>query len=226
MDNMVIRMDSPQEDEFFLLNAGARSFYEVFLLPEEGLNHLASLDPAAWTAPERERWLAGMGRLMRLLARPGKDRAVLKSPTHAFRIPLLRERFPDAVFIHLRRDPLEVFLSTRHTWRANARIYAFHRPSAERDLDPLILACHRLHRERMAEARQALGSRWCELDYADLARDPHGAIEAIYRQFGWPGFETVAPALSAYQRTHAEYRTNGFQPADETERKRLSEALA
>jgi len=226
MDNMVIRLDSPQEDEFFLLNAGARSFYELFLLPEEGLNHLESLDPGGWEAPERERWLAGMARLMRLLARPGKDRAVLKSPTHAFRIPLLRERFPDAVFIHLRRDPLEVFLSTRHTWRANARIYAFHRPSAERDLDPLILACHRLHRKRMVEARQTLGSRWCELDYPDLARDPLGAIEAIYRQFGWSGFESVAPALSAYQSAHADYRTNGFQVADEVERKRLCEALA
>jgi LPS sulfotransferase NodH len=151
---------------------------------------------------------------------------VLKSPTHAFRIPLLQARFPEAVFIHLRRDPLEVFLSTRHTWRANARIYALHRPSAERDLDPLILACHRLHRQRMAEARERLGPRWVELDYPDLVRDPVGALAAIYHRFGWPGFEAVAPALAAYQAAHADYRTNGFRAADEAEAKRLLEALA
>lgn len=226
MDNMVIRVDSPQEDEFFLLNAGARSFYELFLLPEEGLGHLEALDPAGWEAPERERWLTGMDRLLRVLARPGLERAVLKSPTHAFRIPLLQARFPGAVFIHLRRDPVEVFLSTRHTWRANARIYALHGPSAEQDLDPLILACHRLHRERMAEARERLGPRWAELDYPDLVRDPLGAIGALYRQFGWPGFEEVAPALAAYQAAHADYRTNGFRVADEAEAQRLREALA
>ena len=226
MDDMVIQLDSPQEDEFFFVNAGVRSFYELFLLPDEGLRHLEALDPAAWNAPERERWMAAMRRLMGMLSRSGKDRAVLKSPTHAFRLPLLQSLFPQAVFIHLQRDPLEVFLSTRHTWRANARIFALHRPSAERDLDGLILACHRLHRDRVAEGRKQLGPRWYDLDDADLAQDPVGAVERIYRYFGWPGFEASKPALAAYRDAHAGYRPNRFRVADEAEQDRLRAALA
>ena len=226
MDDMLIRLDSPQEDEFFLVNAGVRSFYELFLLPGENLRHLEALDPATWNAPERERWTAAMTRLMRTLSRSGRDRAVLKSPTHAFRVPLLQSLFPGSQFIHLRRDPLEVFLSTRHTWRANARIYALHRPSAERDLDDLILACHRLHRDRAAEDRQQLGPRWYDLEYSDLAQDPVGSVEAIYRHFGWPGFEDTRPALTAYRDAHAGYRPNRFPVIDEADRDRLRAALA
>lgn len=226
MDDMVIRADSPQEDEFFLLNAGARSFYELFLLPEEGERHLAALDPATWEAAARDRWLGAMDLLLGTLEGPGLGRAVLKSPTHAFRIPLLQARFPEAVFIHLRRDPEAVFLSTRHTWRANSRIFALHRPSAERDLDGLILACLRRHHACMEEGRRRLGPRWYDLDYADLVRDPVEALGALYRHFGWPGFGTLAPALAAYRERHADYRPNGFRIQDPADRARIRAALA
>jgi hypothetical protein len=225
MDNMVIRVDSPQEDEFFLLNAGARSFYELFLLPEEGARHLLALDPATWEPCDRERWLQTMEQLLGNLAATGRERAVLKSPTHAFRVPLLAERFPEARFIHIGRDPVDVFLSTRHTWRANARLFALHGPSAERDLDGLILRTLRLHRECIAEARQHLGPRWHDLEYADLARDPLAAVAAIYQRFQWPGFETVEPALLAYGEAHADFRPNAFPPVDPAERARILAAL-
>lgn len=225
MDDMVIRLDTPQEDEFFLANAGVRTFYELFLLPHEGRRHLEALDPATWDAPARAGWSAAMGRLLRMLAQPGMDRAVLKSPTHAFRVPLLRSLFPKAVFINVHRDPLEVFLSTRHTWRANARIFALHRPSAEENLDEVILACYHLHRQRTAESRQQLGPRWYDLDYADLARDPVGSVAAIYRHFGWPGFEATAPALASYRDAHADYRPNGFKVTDAAEQAILQALL-
>lgn len=53
MDNMVIRQDSPQEDEFFLLNEGARSFQGLSVLPGEGKGYLCALPPSGWSSSDR-----------------------------------------------------------------------------------------------------------------------------------------------------------------------------
>ena len=44
-------------------------------------------------------------------------RLVLKSPPHSARIRILKELFPDALFVHIVRDPYVVFSSTVHLWK-------------------------------------------------------------------------------------------------------------
>jgi hypothetical protein len=40
-------------------------------------------------------------------------RLVLKSPPHTARVRLLREIFPGAKFVHISRDPYEIYQSTK-----------------------------------------------------------------------------------------------------------------
>jgi hypothetical protein len=216
MDEMEITVDSPMEEEFFLLNQGVRSFYELFLFPEEGARHLEALDPDGFTGPERGVWLAAMKRLLTLLSRGGAERAVLKSPTHSFRVPFLLRHFPEARFIHLHRDPIPVFLSTRHTWLANARLYGMDPRRSQPDVDELVFACHRRYRRSLGRARAEAGEkRWMDLDYHQFCADPLGAVQRIYETFGWDGFEAVAPRIAAYQEARSHYQANRFEASPE-----------
>ena len=218
MDEMEIRVDFPMEDEFFLLNQGVRSFYELFLFPDEGVGHLEALDPEGFPESDRQAWLAAMHRLLALLSRGGAKRAILKSPTHAFRIPFLLRHFPEARFIHIHRDPVPVFLSTRHTWLANARMYAMDPKRSQQDLDGLLLACYQRYRGCLDEARAEAGAeRWLDLDYGQLCADPASALERVYQAFGWEGFETQASRIATYQEARSNFRPNRFETAsDET----------
>jgi len=48
-------------------------------------------------------------------AQPGQ-RLLLKNPANTARIAMLREIFPGARFVHIHRDPYEVFTSTVHLY--------------------------------------------------------------------------------------------------------------
>jgi len=210
MDNVVLRLDSPQEDEFFLLNDGARSFYEMFLFPGEGLAHLSSLDPSQWDEQSRNEWWRGMDRILQSAERPGVERILLKSPTHAFRLPLLEARYPRAAFINIERDPLAVFLSTRHTFRANARLFALDGTGDCAEMDELVIACYREHRRRVSEARVRLKERWVDLRYEAFMEEPEATLACLYRRFGWTGFDAVRPSLAAFLETQRDFRPNRF----------------
>jgi hypothetical protein len=215
MDNVILRLDSPQEDEFFLLNDGARSFYEMFLFPGEGLTHLGLLDPSQWDEQSRNEWWRGMERMLQSAERPGVERILLKSPTHAFRLPLLAARYPRAAFINIERGPLAVFLSTRHTFRSNARLFALDGTGDFAELDDLVIACYREHRQRVSEARLRLSERWVDLRYEELLGEPEATLARLYRRFGWTGFDEVRPTLSAFLETQRDFRPNRFDVSPE-----------
>jgi len=215
MDNVVLRLDSPQEDEFFLLNDGVRSFYEMFLFPGEGLAHLGLLDPGQWDEQSRNEWWRGMERILQSAERPGVERILLKSPTHAFRLPLLEARYPRAAFINIERDPLAVFLSTRHTFLSNARLFALDGTGDCAELDELVIACYREHRQRVSEGRLRLSERWVDLRYEELLGEPEATLARLYRRFGWAGFEEVRPSFSAFMETQRDFRPNRFDVSPE-----------
>ena len=49
--------------------------------------------------------------LMRTYATRGQGVVIEKTPTHTFHVPYMRALFPDALFVHLVRDPRDVFVS-------------------------------------------------------------------------------------------------------------------
>ena len=73
--------------------------------------------------------------LVRFLAKLSTDYnrpLVLKSPPHTGRIRLLLELFPDARFVHIRRDPYTVFRSTRHMYATTMRFWQLQVPRVPR----------------------------------------------------------------------------------------------
>src|SRR5262249_41763354 len=118
--------------------------------------------------------------LKRSRTRGGRvPRLVLKSPPHTARISVFKELFPDAKFIHLVRNPTEVFSSTVRLWTSlfdvqgcqTPRVEAL--PSGASSIEDYVLATFdALYRDFAAARSQLPAHQFCELRYEDLVADP------------------------------------------------------
>lgn len=110
MDNVKQDCSQPQEDEFALVPAGL-SYVCGFAFPKTGDDYWRFLTLRDTTAEEKEQWKAKWLWFLKKLTFKYKRPLVLKSPGHTCRIKLLLEMFPDAKFVHIRRNPYAVFRS-------------------------------------------------------------------------------------------------------------------
>src|SRR5581483_10629411 len=112
MDNMKMGFDRPQEDEFALaLLTGDASPYCTIAFPNHPPQGDEYLDLADVPESARRRWQRTLVQFLKGVTYKTGKRLVLKSPPHTARIAVLRELFPDALFLHIVRDPYVVFPS-------------------------------------------------------------------------------------------------------------------
>jgi LPS sulfotransferase NodH len=159
--------------------------------------------------------------LKKLTVRHGRL-LVLKSPPHTARIRLLLGLFPDARFVHIRRDPYVVFRSTRHLIRAVQPLYHLRDGPIQDGDDRIISVYTEMYDAYFEERRLIPEGRLCEIAFEDLERDPIGVVGSIYEALGLPGFEAVRPRLEDYLVTIAGYRKNRLDELPEPLRHRIA----
>ena len=211
MDNMAAGWDRPQEDEFALCNMGVRSPYRTIAFPnrppqDQEYFDLENISPAA-----RDRWKRGMLRFLKCITLRRAKRIVLKSPPHTFRVKVLLELFPNARFIHIIRNPQEIFPSTMNLWKRLYRDQGLQVPNAEGLEDYVFDTFNRMYEVFERNRRLIAPGRICEVRYEDLIADPIPQMRAIYEQLGLGDFEKVMPAMKQYFADKADYQTNRWQ---------------
>jgi len=143
--------------------------------------------------PSYGRWLQGCDMtpayaqhelaLQALQSAQPTGRWVLKSPNHLWCLGTLLERYPDARIIWTHRDPGRVITSLASLVNSLQRTFTTRR-------DPIPIAEEWLLKARFAiESGMAYDDRasggWCQhLRFADLMKDPIGAVQAIYAHHG------------------------------------------
>ena len=124
MDHMNFSVDNPQEEEHAMARISPYSFYHQWCFPKKGrslfkkyvlFENLADIESKEW----KEKYLSVLQKAS--LAMDNKP-LLLKNPTNTARIKILLELFPDAKFIHIYRNPYDVFQSTKHLYERTLRI--------------------------------------------------------------------------------------------------------
>src|SRR5262249_46500063 len=105
MDNMAFGWDRPQEDEFALCMLGQPSPYLSIAFPNNGFADAQYLDLEAVQPRALARWKNAFHGFLQTITFRNPKRVVLKSPPHTCRIKVLKQMYPDAVFIHIVRNP-------------------------------------------------------------------------------------------------------------------------
>jgi hypothetical protein len=211
MDNMPMAWNRPQEDEFALCNLGQPSPYLTIAFPNRRPQCQEFFDLEGVPSEALESWKASFLGFLRQLTVRNPKRIVLKSPTHTYRIRVLLEMFPDARFVHVVRNPYVVFPSTVHLWQSLYAHQALQHPTFKGVEDYVFDSFLHMY-EKLEEARPVLdSSRFYELRYEDLVRDPITQVRAIYEHLELGDVEQLLPKLKQYMANTADYKTNRYE---------------
>jgi omega-hydroxy-beta-dihydromenaquinone-9 sulfotransferase len=215
MDEMEVKPGSPQEDEFALLSLGARSPYEALIAPKRLAEALKLADPADLSAHEEQVWRQVFIDFLRGVSARGEGRpAILKSPTHGYRVNTLRQLLPDARFVLISRDPATHFESVIRMWRKMFEIYGLGEIPSDDEIREAVLADRPRFEAKLASGVTGLPeNRFAELTYESLIADPAGACERLYDQLELGDFAPVRESIAAEVARRRDYRATGREPA-------------
>lgn len=213
MDNVPVGVDRPQEEEFAFANMGLGTPYITLAWPRHGAADMDYLDLTGLSDAERSRWERDFMWLIRRLAYKNKKRLVLKSPAHTARIKTLIKLFPDARFIHISRNPLDVIPSTRKLWKALNSVQGLHNPARDDPwLDEFMFSVFERVFARYEKDRELIPpSNLVELAYEDLAASPKKELKAIYEKLELGDFASAEPGVDAYLAAQDGYQRSVYE---------------
>jgi len=217
MDRMATGWARPQEDEFALCLLGEPSTYSDIAFPNRPSLDPGALDLLSLTPLELKKWKQTLKRFVQGVSQAGGGRpVVLKSPPHTARIRHLLEIFPDARFIHIRRNPYTLYASTLKLWKSLAQKHGLQTPANDQLNEAKVFREFRIIYERLEQDRELVPeAQWYEIRYEDLVKDLVGSMEAIYTTMSLGEFSKVKPKLEAYAAANSNYETNKFELTEE-----------
>ncbi|MDP1560403.1 MAG: sulfotransferase [Pirellulaceae bacterium] len=218
MDNMPTGVDLPQEDEFALVAMGAPSPYQQIAFPNQpargaALLNMEGLDPKVEAA-----FADNLTRFLQSLMLKKNKRLILKSPTHTGRIAWLAKRYPGSKFIHIARNPVEVFLSTKRLWRRLHEVQGLQIPRYSDD--ELSEAVHRDYQAMYhgyLNGRRALEpGQWLEVQFEQLLTDAPGIIRQIYQTLNLGDSTHLESDVAKNMSQRHSYQGENYQVPQET----------
>lgn len=221
-DNVTMDIADPQEDEFALCSLAAPSVALGWGFPRNAARYDRYLTFRDATAEEVAEFRHSLLHFVRKLSSKYGKPLVLKSPAHTGRVRILLDMFPDARFIHIRRNPFDVFQSTEHMIRTVSPWHALQR--ANHDVRELVLRQYReIYDAYFDDLPMIATGRMCEIRFEDLEARPIEVLEGIYRDLGLQDFELARERVCAYVESLSTYRKNSFPALDCALRARIAD---
>jgi omega-hydroxy-beta-dihydromenaquinone-9 sulfotransferase len=221
MDDMLIGAESPQEDEFALLNLGTRSPYEALLFPSHLAEALRLADLEGLTVAEQEYWRKSFFDFLTLAGgSQGGKPMLLKSPPHACRIPTLRRLLPDCRFAVIMRAPYATFESTVNMWCEMFKLYALTPIPADDDIRAAVLENRPWFERKLEQGLKTLAAGDVAfIRFEDMIRDPAATIARLYAGLGMDGGAIAASAAAKDMARRSGYRAMTRLPPPDWKRR-------
>lgn len=199
-DNVKLGSDLPQEDEFAMENSLTPSFYNFFYFPEDYktlfdrtvlFKNLSENEIKKWEQTYKKLLIKGE-------ANTSASYMVVKNPVNTARIPKLLEMFPEARFIHIYRNPVMVYLSTKRFFEALFPTLYFHHISPE-DIKELVFDLFtKLMREYFETKALIPASNLYEVGFETFEKEPLEQVHQMFNQLNIGNWEASKPYYEAY----------------------------
>jgi omega-hydroxy-beta-dihydromenaquinone-9 sulfotransferase len=222
IDNMAMRFDLPQEDEFALCVAGGLSSFLGMVFPRHSAHYDRYLTLRDVPADEVARWKQTLLWFLKKLTLRYNRALLLKSPPHTARVRLLLELFPYARFVHICRNPYPVYQSTQRMYDTLVWHTYLQRPDPDSVGEGIIRRYATMYDAYFEERTLIPAGQLYELRYEDLAREPVAAVQELYAALGLGGWQRAEPRLRAYVAGLQGYESNKHAPLPDPMRQRLA----
>jgi hypothetical protein len=210
-DNVRMGIDEPQEDEFALNCLTQMSFVLMWTFPRRAAHYERFLTFRSASQSEIVRWQQALKWFVQKLTYHHGRPLVLKSPAHTGRIKLLLEAFPDAKFVHIRRNPYHVFQSSLHSAIKVIPWWTLQQPDHTRLEERTLRQYEEIYQAYFEERSLIPAGRLHEIRFENLEADPLGQLQQLYRALDLGDFAVAEPAIRSYLASIAGYEKNRFR---------------
>lgn len=219
MDDFTLEIDNPSEDEFAIANLTPYSLHHGLSFPKN-IRYYARYCSFE-TIPQKivTKWKDTYLYFLKKVTFFSKGKPlVLKNPINTFRIKQLLEIFPEAKFIHIHRNPFEVFASTLRMYRMMFPF--FYLQKADINQEEFIINLYLEMYNRYFEEKGLIPyGHLIEVRYDDLLQDPINTVKLIYKGLGLKGYQESEKAFISFISAQKSFRTNTHMLNDETREK-------
>ena len=211
--------DLPYEEEFAMQILTPYSFYNCWFFPKKMkayfdkyifLDRIGSRALKKW----KHCYLNCLKKVS--YVNQGKQ-LILKSPSNTGRIKLLLEMFPDAKFIYIARNPLDVYCSMSKVYNILFDEMAFQKHDPEQLKDNISDFYQRLLARYAQEKQLIPQGRLYELSYENFAASPVTELKTIYDALQLSGYQQALPAFQAYYKRKKSYNRSNYPISKEDE---------
>ncbi len=213
-NNVEFDFDYPCEEDTALLNMNSRqSAYWAYSFPEKALSLFSKTMYFTGVDSKRESDFTAdyLYFLKKISYKYKGKRLLLKSPPNTARIKLLLKLFPDAKFIHISRNPVELYYSHRKLWEQNMRQFSLQKIDSAQ-LDIVIIQTMRNVLKQYQEDKNILDrGNLYEISYDRLKSDPMAVLKEVYGNLGLPGFSAVENNFKDYLEKSQSYKTYAYE---------------
>jgi len=217
IDNIPVHPDSPQEDEIAIANMSPLSFYHGIYFPSQFSDYLnRGLFFDGCTDYEIKAWEDRFQYLMRKLYLYQDEKPLLiKNPVYTGRLAQLRQLYPNAKFIHIHRNPHDVFRSMQNFYKKLLAQFAL-QSYDHVDINEAILSAYpRMMQKLEEDAKDLKSDQFFEISYDALDKQPIETLETIYKTLSLPNFESSKPKFENYLASVESFEKNKFTPTQE-----------
>ncbi len=178
MDNVEFDLMSAAEDEFATCPMSIRSHMIAwsFLRQEPFYDRFLTFREAP--REDYERWRKSLvWFLKKVVYKYDCCRPLLKSPQHTGRIRFLLEQFPNARFVHVRRNPYVVFRSTQRLYDTGILPHAFQSsPGPDFAVDGILRRYKEMYDAFFEDRALIPAGHYTEIAFEDLEQDMIGTV--------------------------------------------------
>jgi omega-hydroxy-beta-dihydromenaquinone-9 sulfotransferase len=182
MDNLKMDTMLPKEEEFAISAISDASMINGFYFPENATRYLDEYVLFKGHTNSAVEWKKKLKFfLQKVQYGQESKRMLIKSPFNTGRVKQILELFPDAKFIHIHRNPYEVYYSNEKLHEAIIPAFSFQRVSSEH-MERFVFDSYRLIYENYFEASKRIPEgNLVTVSYEKLVENPIATLDCIYK---------------------------------------------
>lgn len=212
-DNVQLASSFPQEEEFALGDKTPICFYYFWMFPKNIMKYYSDfiqfkkIDQNKLNAWKQDYKLL----IVKSLKNTKRNIYLSKNPPNTARITVLLEMFPNAKFIHIHRNPIEVFLSTQKFFNKMLPHLQF-QTLDKKEIDAVIITLYKnLMHDYFVQKEQIPDNNLFEISFDQLEENPISILQELYQKLNLTGFDQVQPKFHDYLKSVNRYKKNKHQ---------------
>lgn len=209
-DSVILDTEYPQEEEFAIGDKTPLSFYYWWMFPRRIMKYYdEKIRYHGIASSQIESWKEDYLLLMKkALHKSGKKVFISKNPPNTGRVKQLLQMFPNARFIHIHRNPVDVILSTRNFYDKMLPHLQLQKVNREKLNDDILSMYSMLMGDYLEQKELVPKEQLMEVSFDEMENKPKELLKEIYQQLGFKGYENAQAHFDAYIEKSKHYKKN------------------